>query len=224
MIKTPISLQDLRRRIYVKAKAEPTWRFWGLYVHVCKMETLQEAYQMVKSNKGAPGIDGITFEAIEESGVESFLKQIQDELVHNTYQPMPVRKKEIPKDGGTKVRVLSIPTIRDRVVQGALKHILEPIFEADFQSGSYGYRPKRTAHEAVDLVAQEIVQGLKRIFHLDLPHFFHHVQHSLLLEKVARRVQDTSVMRVRETDPEATEGEGGAHGGGGSPKVYDPLF
>jgi len=106
------------------------------------METLQEAYQMAKSNKGAPGIDGITFEAIEESGVESFLKQIQDELVHNTYRPMPVRKKEIPKDGGnTKVRVLSIPTIRDRVVQGALKHILEPIFDADFQSGSYGYRP-----------------------------------------------------------------------------------
>src|SRR6266566_2816089 len=122
MIKTPISLQDLRRRIYVKAKAEPTWRFWGLYVHICKMETLHEAYQLAKRNDGAPGIDGVTFEAIEESGVESF-------------------QKEIPKDGG-KVRVLSIPSIRDRVVQGALKLILEPIFEADFQSGSYGYRPK----------------------------------------------------------------------------------
>ena len=162
MIKTPISLQDLRRRIYVKAKTEPTWRFWGLYVHVCKMETLQEAYQMAKSNKGAPGIDGITFETIEESGVESFLKQIQDELVHNTYRPMPVRKKEIPKDGGTKVRVLSIPAIRDRVVQGALKLILEPIFEADFQSGSYGYRPKRSAHEAVDRVDQAIVHSGSR--------------------------------------------------------------
>jgi RNA-directed DNA polymerase len=168
MIKTPIRLQDLRRRIYVKAKAEPTWRFWGLYVHVCKMETLQEAYQMAKSNKGAPGIDGITFEVIEESGVESFLKQIQDELVHNPYRPMPVRKKEIPKDGGSKVRVLSIPAIRDRVVQGALKLILEPIFEADFQSGSYGYRPRRSAHEAVDRVAQAIVQGLTRIIDLDL--------------------------------------------------------
>jgi len=91
MTKAPISLQDLRRRIYVKAKAEPTWRFWGLYVHVCRMETLREAYRMAKSNHGAPGIDGITFEVIEESGVESFLNQIQDELVHNTYQPMPVR-------------------------------------------------------------------------------------------------------------------------------------
>ena len=168
MKNAPISLQDLRRRIYVKAKAEPTWRFWGLFVHICKMETLQEAYQMTKSNNGAPGIDGVTFDAIEESGVENFLMQIQDELVHNTYQPMPVRKKEIPKDGGSKVRVLSIPAIRDRVVQGALKLILEPIFEADFQSGSYGYRPKRSAHEAVDRVAQAIVQGLTRIIDLDL--------------------------------------------------------
>ena len=99
MIKAPINLQDLRRRIYVKAKAEPTWRFWGLYVHICKMETLQEAYRMAKSNDGAPGIDGVTFDAIEGSGVGRFLKQIQDELVYETYQPMRVRKKEIPKDG-----------------------------------------------------------------------------------------------------------------------------
>src|SRR5262249_86428 len=154
MTKTPISLQDLRRSLYIKAKAETTWRFWGLYVHVCKMETLQEANQMAKENNGAAGIGGVTFEAIEGSGVESFLQQIRNELVTNTYRPMPVRKKEIPKDGGTKVRVLSIPSIRDRVVQGALKLILEPIFEADFQAGSYGYRPKRSAHEAIDRVDQ----------------------------------------------------------------------
>src|SRR5947209_9223342 len=111
MIKTPIRLQDLRRRIYVKAKAEPTWRFWGLYVHVCKMETLQEAYQMAKSNKGAPGIDGVTFEAIEESGVEAFLKQIQGELAAHRYRPLRNRRQEIPKGDG-KVRVLGIPMIR----------------------------------------------------------------------------------------------------------------
>jgi RNA-directed DNA polymerase len=93
MIKAPISLQDLRRSLYVKAKTEPTWRFWGLYVHVCKRETLQEAYQVAKHNDGAPGIDGETFGAIEESGVESFLKQIQDELVNHAYQPKPARKK-----------------------------------------------------------------------------------------------------------------------------------
>src|ERR1700693_250254 len=167
MTKTPISLQDLRRSLYVKAKAEPTWRFWGLYVHVCKMETLHEAYQMARSNNGAPGIDGVTFEAIEESGAESFLRQIRDELVAHTYRPMRGRKKEIPKDG-EKVRVLSIPAIRDRVVQGALKLILEPIFEADFQLGSYGYRPKRTAHQAVDRVAQAIVRRKTQVIDLDL--------------------------------------------------------
>ena len=109
MTKASSSLQDLRRSLYVKAKAEPTWRFWGLYVHVCKRETLYEAYRMAKENDGAPGIDGVTFEAIEEGGVEGFLRQIRDELITNTYRPMRARKKEIPKDGG-KVRVLSIPT------------------------------------------------------------------------------------------------------------------
>jgi RNA-directed DNA polymerase len=167
MTKAPINLQDLRRSLYVQAKAEPAWRFWGLYVHVCKMETLQEAYRMAKNNNGAPGIDGVTFEAIEESGKESFLRQIRDELVTHTYRPMRARKKEIPKDGG-KVRVLSIPAIRDRVVQGAMKLILEPIFEAEFQSGSYGYRPKRTAHQAVNRVAQAIVEEKTRIIDIDL--------------------------------------------------------
>ena len=189
MTKAPISLQDLRRRLYVKAKAEPSWRFWGLYVHVCKMETLREAYAMAKKNDGAPGIDGVTFEAIEEQGVEAFLEQIQDELNQRTYVPLPARKKEIPKDGG-KVRVLSIPAIRDRVVQGALKLILEPIFEADFQPGSYGYRPKRTAHEAVDRVAQAIVQQKTRVIDIDLRSYFDNVRHDLLLAKVARRVDD----------------------------------
>jgi RNA-directed DNA polymerase len=167
--KPPISLQDLRKRIYVKAKTEPTWRFWGLYVHICKMETLQEAYRMAKENDGAPGIDGATFETIEEGGVERFLEQIRNELANYTYQPMPVRQKEIPKAGDpTKKRVLSIPSIRDRVVQGALKLILEPIFEADFQPGSYGYRPKRTAQEAIQRVAQGVVEGKTKIIDLDL--------------------------------------------------------
>ena len=158
MTKAPIDLQDLRRRIYVKAKAEPSWRFWGLYVHVCKLETLREAYWLAKKNNGAPGIDGVTFEAIEARGVEAFLEQLRDELARRTrIGPLRARRQEIPKDGG-KVRVLSIPAIRDRVVQGALKLILEPIFEADFQPGSFGYRPKRTAHEAVHRVADAIVQ------------------------------------------------------------------
>jgi RNA-directed DNA polymerase len=137
MTKASMNLQDLRRRIYVKAKADKSWRFWGLYVHVCKLETLREAYALAKENDGAPGIDRVTFAAIETQGVDAFLEQIADELVQHTYMPLPARRQEIPKDGG-KVRVLSIPAIRDRVVQGALKLVLEPIFEADFQPGSFG--------------------------------------------------------------------------------------
>lgn len=219
MIKAPISLQDLRRSLHVKAKAEPARRFWGLYVHVCKRDTLYEAYRMAKENDGAPGIDGVTFEAIEESGVEGFLEQIRDELVSNTYRPMRARKKEIPKDGGKKVRVLSIPSIRDRVVQGALKLILEPIFEADFQSGSYGYRPKRTAHQAVARVAQAIVESKTRIIDIDLRAYFDNVQHYLLLEKVARRVQDDEVMHLLKMMLKATGGKGVPQGG-----VISPLL
>jgi retron-type reverse transcriptase len=167
MTKASIDLRDLRRRLYVKAKAETSWRFWGLYVHVCKLETLRAAYALAQKNDGAPGVDGVTFAAIEEQGVEAFLVQLRDELVGRTYVPLPARRQEIPKDGG-KVRVLSIPAIRDRVVQGALKLILEPIFEADFQPGSFGYRPKRTAHEAVDRVAKAIVQHKTRVIDIDL--------------------------------------------------------
>ena len=183
------------------------------------METLREAYQMARSNGGAPGIDGVTFEAIEESGAESFLGQIREELVTNTYRPMRARKKEIPKDGGKKVRVLSIPAIRDRVVQGALKLILEPIFEADFQAGSYGYRPKRTAHEAVARVAQAIVEEKTRIIDLDLTAYFDNVQHSLLLEKVARRVRDDAVMHLLKMILKATGKKGVPQGG-----VISPLL
>jgi RNA-directed DNA polymerase len=182
------------------------------------METLYEAYRMAKENDGAPGIDGVTFEAIEESGVEGFLRQIRDELINNTYQPMRARKKEIPKDGG-KVRVLSIPSIRDRVVQGAVKLILEPIFEADFQPGAYGYRPKRTAHQAVNRVAQAIVESKTRIIDIDLRAYFDNVQHDLLLEKVARRVQDDKVMHWLKMMLKAT-GEKGVPQGG----VVSPLL
>jgi RNA-directed DNA polymerase len=196
MTKASDNLQDLRRRIYVKAKAEPSWRFWGLYVHVCKMETLREAYRLAKKNNGAPGIDGVSFEAIEESGVEEFLEQIRDELTSRTYQPQRVRKQEIPKDGGKKVRVLSIPTIRDRVVQGTLKLILEPIFEADFQEGSYGYRPKRTAHQAVHRVAQAIVEDKTWVLDVDLKSYFDNVRHDILFGKVARRVQDREILHL----------------------------
>jgi len=178
VIKTPIDLQDLRRRLYVKAKAEPSWRFWGLYVHVCKRETLAEAYRLTKANDGAPGIDGVTFEAIEADGLEGFFGQLRKELLQRTYRPLRLRKVGIPKAGGG-TRQLSIPAIRDRVVQGALKLILEPIFEADFQPGSFGYRPKRSASGAIQRVAEAT-----------------HVSHRHLTRFLEHRIADPCLLRV----------------------------
>jgi len=214
-----VSLQDLRRRIYAKAKSEPSWRFWGLFVHVCKEETLREAYRMARTKGGAPGVDGVTFEAIEEGGVREFLEQIRRELVSGEYVPQRNRRKEIPKDGGRKVRVLGIPTIRDRVVQGALQLILEPIFEADFQPGSYGYRPGRTAPEAVERVALAIRDGKTRVIDLDLKGYFDNVRHHILLGKVARRVQDRDVMRLLKRILKASGSKGVPQGG-----VISPLL
>ena len=218
MTKASIDLQDLRRRIYVKAKAEPSWRFWGLYVHVCKMETLREAYEMAKKNDGAPGIDGVTFAAIEAQGVEALLEQIRDELVERSYEPLQARRQEIPKDGG-KVRVLSIPAIRDRVVQGALKLILEPIFEADFQPGSFGYRPKKTAHDAVQRVAEAIVRRKTRVLDFDLRSYFDNIRHDRLLEKVAKRIDDGDILHLLKVILKASGKTGVPQGG-----VISPLL
>jgi RNA-directed DNA polymerase len=218
MIKASMRLQDLRRKIYLKAKAEKTWRFWGLYVHVCKMETLQASYTDAKENNGAPGIDGVTFDDIEKAGVEAFLEQIQDELVSETYRPMRNRVKEIPK-GHDKVRVLGIPAIRDRVVQGALKLILEAIFEADFQEGSYGYRPKRNPHAAVNRVAEAVVKNKTRVIDLDLRAFFDTIRHDILLRKVAERVHDDKVMRLLKLILKAGGKRGVPQGG-----VISPLL
>ncbi len=218
MKKTSINLQDLRREIYLKAKAENNWRFWGLYTHVCKMETLETAYQMAKENNGAPGIDGVTFEDIEEAGVVQFLENIQGELVQSTYRPARNRKKEIPKGNG-KFRTLGIPNIRDRVVQGALKLILEAIFEADFQDGSYGYRPKRTAHAAVNRVEKAIVSGKTRVIDLDLKAYFDTVRHDLLLKKVAQRVEDARVLGLLKLILKASGKRGVPQGG-----VISPLL
>ena len=218
MRKAPIELQDLRRRIYVKAKAEPEWRFWGLFVHVCKLETLREAYALAKRKDGSPGIDGVTFEAIEAGGVERFIGQIREELVTGEYLPLRNRRQEIPKDGG-KVRVLGIPAIRDRVVQGALKLIVEPIFEADFQAGSYGYRPRRSAHAAVKRVAEAIVSNKTRVIDVDLSSYFDNIRHHLLLEKVARRVNDRDVLALLKKILKANGKKGVPQGG-----VISPLL
>ena len=162
MTKAPISLQELRRRIYRKAKSDKTHRFWGLFVHVTKVETLEEAYRIAKSNGGAAGVDGQKFADIESAGRSAFLAAVREDLITGRYKPMPNRRVEIPKGNG-KVRTLQIPCIRDRVVQGAVKLILEAVFEADFCSNSYGFRPKRSPHRALAEVRRSVMRRMSTV-------------------------------------------------------------
>lgn len=218
MINTSIGLQDLRRKLYLKAKADESWCFWGIYVHVCKWETIEEAYRLAKSNKGAPGIDGVTFEDIEREGLNEYLTGIMLELREGSYLPSRNRVHEIPKADGSS-RKLNIPCIKDRVVQGALKLILEPIFDADFQSGSFGYRPKRSAHQAVHRVAKAMISRKCRVIDVDLKAYFDTVRHDILLGKVAARVDDVQVMRLLKLILKASGKRGVAQGG-----VISPLL
>ena len=193
MITTSVGVQELGKRIGEKAKADPCHRFWGLYTHVWKLDVLGEAYRLAKKNNGAPGVDGETFERIEADGVEVLLDALSRELREKTYRPLPCRQVTIPKEGG-KGRGLKIPAIRDRVVEGAVKLILEPIFEADFQEGSYGYRPNRSTHQALERVRVGLIKGLRKVIDLDLRSYFDSVRHDLLLSKIAKRVRDKDLL------------------------------
>jgi RNA-directed DNA polymerase len=195
MTTTSISLQELRKRIGEKAKADVRHRFWGLYTHVWKLNVLREAYRLAKKNNGAPGIDGQTFEQIEAEGFEPWLETLSQELQNGTYKPMPCRQVNIPKEGN-KIRELKIPAIRDRVVQGALRLIIEPIFEEDFQPGSFAYRPQKTAHQALDRVKGGLSKQLHVVIDLDVATYFDSVRHHLLLEKLARRIRDRDILRL----------------------------
>jgi RNA-directed DNA polymerase len=195
MTKPTISLQELRAKIGHRAKSAPAHRFWGLHVHLVKLDTLEAAYLEAKRNGGAPGSDGETFEAIEERGCGELLTELAAELRTGTYRPRPYRRREIPKEGG-KVRVISIPAIRDRVVQGALRLILEPIFEADFSDSSFGARPKRSAHQAIEKVRTGLRQRRHRVVDVDLSRYFDTIRHDRMLAKVARRVVDGKVLAM----------------------------
>ena len=216
MINAPIYLQDLRRRIYRKAKSDKTHRFWGIFVHIAKMETLREAYRIARRNRGAPGIDGLTFDDIEKAGLDEFLLSIRNDLLSGSYQPQQNRKFEIPKDKG-KVRTLQIPSIRDRVVQGSLKLILEAIFEADFCPNSYGFRPKRSPHRALAEVRRSVLRRMTRVIDVDLTNYFDSIRHSVLLDKIARRVKDPEVLRLVKQIIKTTGRVGVAQGGPFSP-------
>jgi RNA-directed DNA polymerase len=216
MIKAPIGLQELRRRIYRKAKSDKAHRFWGIFVHIAKIETLKEAYRIAKRNGGAPGIDGQTFEDIEAAGLASFLEEVREELMSGEYKPKPNRLVDIPKNEG-KVRTLQIPCIRDRVVQGALKLILEAIFEADFCPSSYGYRPRRSPHRALAEVRRSVLRGMSTVIDVDLACYFDTIRHSVLLDKIAKRVQDPQVLHLVKQILEAGGKIGVPQGGPFSP-------
>jgi len=195
MTKAPISLQELRRRIYRKAKSDKTYRFWGIFVHITKPETLEETYRAAKRNGGAPGLDGQTFEDIERTGRPEFLASVREELITGRYKPKPNRRVDIPKGNG-KFRTLQIPCIRDRVVQGAVKLILEAIFEADFCSNSYGFRPQRSPHRALAEVRRSVLRRMSTVIDVDLSRYFDTIRHSVLLDKIATRVQDPQVLHL----------------------------
>jgi RNA-directed DNA polymerase len=217
---TPASIrrQDLQRRLDVKAKAAKDWRCWGRSVHVSQLETRRAADAMATQDDGAPGLDGVRCEAIEAAGVEPFLAPRRDERVARTYRPWRNRRVAIPKAGG-QVRVLGLPAMRDRVVQGARTPSLEPSFEADVHDGSYGYRAKRTAQPAVDRVAEAIGRHKPRVLDVDLAAYFDRVRHEVLLVKVARRVNDRDVWPVLTLRLTAAGKRGVPPGGVVSPRL-----
>jgi len=192
-LETPEKIRSLQRKLYCKAKAEPAFRFYVLYDKICREDVLGHAYALARANAGAPGVDGVTFAQIEASGVEAWLAGLREDLVAKTYRPDAVRRVMIPKPGGGE-RPLGIPTIRDRVIQTAAKIVLEPVFEADFEDSAYGYRPRRSAIDAVKDVHRLLCRGYTDVVDADLSKYFDAIPHAELLKAVARRVVDRHVL------------------------------
>src|SRR6202790_5548870 len=192
---TPTTIRTPQRKLYRKAKAEPAFRFYLLYDKIYRADILRQAYARAGANAGAPGTDGMTFAAVEASGLERWLAGLREELVSKTYRPNPVRRVSISKPNGGE-RPLGIPTIRDRVVQTAAKLVLEPIFEADFEDSAYGYRPVRGAVDAVKEVHRLIGRGYTDVVDADLSKYFDTIPHGELMKSVARRIADGAVLRL----------------------------
>jgi RNA-directed DNA polymerase len=232
---TPDRIRSLQRKLYGKAKAEPAFRFYILYDKICRDDILTHAYRLARENAGAPGVDGETFERIEASGVEAWLAALHEDLVSKRYRPMPVRRVMIPKPGGGQ-RPLGIPTIRDRVAQTAAKLVLEPIFEADFEDNAWGYRPRRSAVDAVKDVTRHLRRGYTDVVDADLSKYFDTIPHDALMSCLACRIVDRHVLHlikmwlkapVEERDEEGTRRmSGGKPQTKGTPQggVASPLL
>jgi RNA-directed DNA polymerase len=192
---TPESIRRLQRKLYLKAKAEPAFRFYVLYDKVWREDILAHAWALAKANGGAAGVDGVTFAKIEAAGVQQWLTGLREELRSRTYRPQPVRRVMIPKPGGGE-RPLGIPTIRDRVAQTAVKLVVEPIFEVDLDESAYGYRPRRGGADAIKEVHRLICRGYTDVVDADLSKYFDTIPHRDLIQCVARRIVDRHVLRL----------------------------
>jgi RNA-directed DNA polymerase len=234
-LQTPDAIRKLQRGLYAKAKAEPRFRFYLLHDKVHREDVLFHAYRLARSNGGAPGVDGVRFTDIEASGLEEWLTRLGKELREETYRASPVRRVMIPKPGGGE-RPLGIPTVRDRVVQTAAKLVLEPIFEADLHDSAYGYRPGRSAQDAVQAVHRALWDGYTDVVDADLTKYFDSIPHDQLMRSVARRVTDAKLLRlikawlkapVEETDEQGKRRLTGGRGSkAGTPQggVISPLL
>lgn len=196
MLTTLESIRTLQRKLYRKAKQELVSRFHALYDKIYRADILSHAYHLVRANKGSAGIDGVTFEAIEEKeGVTAFVAELAEALRNKTYKPDPVKRVMIPKSDGSR-RPLGIPTIRDRVAQMAVKLVIEPIFEADFCANSYGFRPKKSAHDAVDDVTHTLNKGYTEVIDADISKYFDTIPHANLMAVVAERICDGAILHL----------------------------
>src|ERR1700721_888768 len=194
-LETPDKIRSLQRKLYHKAKTEPEFRFYLLYDKICREDILRHAYNLARDNAGAPGVDGVTFAQIEARGVEGWIAGLREDLVSKAYRPDPVRRVTIPKPGGGE-RPLGIPTIRDRVAQAAAKIVLEPVFEADLEDCAYGYRPKRSALDAVKVTHRLIGRGYTDVVDADLSKYFDTIPHRELMQSLARRICDRHVLHL----------------------------
>jgi len=214
-------IRDFQRKIYQKAKQEPKFRFYSLYDKICRVDFLYEAWIRVRANRGTPGIDGISFSDLEKSGLDEFLQKIRKDLLERSYKPDAVKRVMIPKDDGSK-RPLGIPTIRDRVVQMSCKMVIEPIFEADFDDDSFGFRPKRSAKDAVKQIKQNLKSGRHEVYDADLSKYFDSIPHGKLLKVVGTRISDQRVLHLLKLWLKAPINEDGRISGGKKNKVGTP--
>ncbi len=214
-------VQDFQRNLYRKAKREPSFRFYVLYDKVRLPHFLREAYQRVKANGGASGIDGVTFAEIEAYGVEKYLSEVSAELKNESYRPSPVKRVFIPKANGKK-RPLGIPTIKDRIVQMSCKLVIEPIYEADFEDGSYGFRPKRSAKGAITEIKSNLKEGKTEVFDADISKYFDTIPHDKLLIVVAKRISDRKVIHMIKMWLKSPIHEDGKISGGKKNKLGTP--